>query len=128
MGLPLVAYFANLLVFGTAIGFAAAGLVLRYGLGAEGLAWAIIFVFAPLSAVYYPIATLSIWLQPVALALPSAHVLEGMRILVIDQVFRADHLIYAAGLNVIYLAIGMAVFLYAFRLARRHGLLLQMGE
>jgi ABC-2 type transport system permease protein len=35
---------------------------------------------------------------------------------------------YAVGLNAIFLLIGFAVFLYSFRLARRHGLLLQVGE
>ena len=128
MGLPLVAFFTSLLVFGAAIGLAVSGLVLRYGLGAESLAWVAIFAFAPLSGIYYPVATLPGFLQPVALALPSAHIFEGMRAVVVDGQFRGDFLAYALGLNVIYLMAGMAIFLYSFRLARRHALLLQMGE
>ena len=128
MGLPLVAFFANLLIFGAAIGLAVSGLVLRFGLGAESLAWVAIFAFAPLSGIYYPIATLPSWLQPAALALPSAHIFEGMRAIVVDGVFRADFLLYAAGLNLIYMAAAVAVFLYVFRIARHRGLLLQMGE
>ncbi len=128
MGLPLVAFFFNLLIFGSAVGLAVSGLVLRYGLGAESLAWVAIFAVAPLSGIYYPIATLPAWLQPVALALPSAHVFEGMRSILADGVFRLDYLLYATGLNVVYLALGMGAFLYVFRVARQRGLLLQIGE
>ena len=128
MGLPLVAFFTILLVFGAAIGLAVSALVLRYGLGAESLAWVAVFAIAPISGIYYPIATLPQWLQPVALALPSAHVFEGMRAVVVDGVFHADTILLAAALNVVYLAVGLAVFLHVFRIARRRGLLLQMGE
>jgi ABC-2 type transport system permease protein len=128
MGLPLLAFFTNLLIFGSAVGLAVCGLVLRHGLGAESLAWVGIFVVAPISGIYYPIATLPGWLQPVALALPSAHVFEGMRAVLADGVFRIDFFLYATGLNLLYFCAGMGVFLYCFRLARIHGLLLQTGE
>ena len=54
LGLPLIAFFVNLLVFGWAIGLAMSGMILRLGLGAEELAWAAIFILAPVSGVYYP--------------------------------------------------------------------------
>ena len=128
MGLVLVAFFALLLVFGAAIGLAVSALVLRHGLGAESLAWVAIFAVAPLSGIYYPIATLPEWLQPVAWALPSAHVFEGMRSAVVDGVFRGDLLIWACLLDIAYLAAGLGIFLAVFKVARRRGLLLQMGE
>ena len=128
MGLPLLAFFANLLIFGSAVGLSVAGIVLRYGLGAESLAWVGIFAIAPITGIYYPVATLPEWLQPVAWALPSAYVFEGMRTVLADGVFRVDFFLAAVGLNVVYLAAGCGVFLYAFRLARIRGLLLQVGE
>ena len=117
-----------LLAFGWAIGLAVSGVILRSGLGAEELAWAAIFIVAPVSGVYYPIAVLPSWLQAVALALPSAHVFEGMRALLVDGVFRWDHFWAAAALNVVYLALGAAVFAWSMRDARHRGTLLQMGE
>ena len=128
MGLPLVAFFTNLLIFGSAVGLAVSGLVLRFGLGAESLAWAAIFAVAPLSGIYYPISVLPEWLQPVAYALPSAHVFEGMRAAVIDNVFLTERFIWSVGLNVVYLGLGLCAFLYAFHVARGRGQLLQMGE
>lgn len=128
MGLPLLAFFANLTMFGWAIGLAVSGCILRYGLGAESLAWLAIFVLSPISGVYYPIAILPSWIQPVAWALPSAYVFEGMRAVMFDHVFRSDLFTSALALNALYLTLGGATFLAFFRVVRRRGLLLQMGE
>ena len=128
LGLALVAFFLNLMVFGWAIGLAVSGMVLRLGLGAESLAWAAIFALAPLSGIYYPIATLPGWLQPLAWCLPSAYVFEGMREVLIHDRFDAAMMWGAAGINLIYLGAGAGVFLACFRAARKHALLLQIGE
>lgn len=128
MGLPLVAFFGCLLVFGWAIGFMICALLLRFGLGAESLAWVSIFAIAPVSGIYYPIATLPEWLQPLSWALPSSYVFEGMRTVLFEQRFDMVMFWNAAGLNLLYLALGIVIFLRAFRLARERGLLLQMGE
>jgi len=128
LGLPLIAFFANLLVFGWAIGLAMSGVILRLGLGAEEFAWAAIFVIAPVSGVYYPVAVLPAWLQAIAWAIPSSHVFEGMRAALLEGVFRWDQFWMAAALNAGYLALGAAVFAWAMRYARDHGTLLQMGE
>lgn len=128
LGLPLIAFFLNLIVFGWALGLVVSGLVLRYGQGAESLAWAAIFLVQPVSGVYYPISVLPEWLQAIAWGLPSAHVFEGMRAVLIDGVFRADLLVAAVALNVLYMAAGTAIFLGIVRYARVHGQLLQIGE
>jgi ABC-2 type transport system permease protein len=77
MGLPLVAFVAVLAAMGWGLGLAICGAILRHGMGAESLAWTVIFAIAPLSCVYYPVTTLPIWLQPVCWALPSTYVFEG---------------------------------------------------
>lgn len=128
MGLPLVAFFASLMMTGWAVGLFVISLILRWGLGAESLAWFVIFGLAPLSCVYYPISTLPDWLQVVAWGIPSAAVFEGMRGVLIDGVFHMDLLFIALGGNALYLALGTAVFLRTFHVARERGLLLQMGE
>jgi ABC-2 type transport system permease protein len=128
MGLPLVAFFCNLLVMGWAIGLLVSALILRFGQGAESLAWAVIFLFQPVAAVFYPVSVLPPWLRPVALATPAAHVFEGMRIVMLENRFDARLFWNAVGLNALYLAAGMAVFLWMFRVARRRGLLVQVGE
>jgi len=127
-GFPLIAFFASLLMFGWAIGLAVSALILRWGLGAEELAWAAIFLFAPVSGVYYPISVLPAPLQLIAHALPSAYVFEGMRSVLLQHVFRFDLLVNALVLNVAYFAIGVMLFRAALGYARGRGMLLQMGE
>ncbi len=127
-GFPLIAFFLLLIGFGWGIGLMVSALILRSGLGAEELAWAAVFLIAPVSGVYYPIAVLPGWLQVIANALPSAHVFEGMRALLLQGTFRWDYFAWAAGLDVVYLAAGVLVFRAAIRYARAHGMLMQMGE
>jgi ABC-2 type transport system permease protein len=55
--------------------------VLRFGTGAEALAWGILFVVMPLSGVFYPIAALPWLLRPLAEALPSTHAFAAGRAL-----------------------------------------------
>ena len=128
MGLSLVAFLAVLMAMGWSLGLAICGGILRHGMGAESLAWTVIFALAPLSCVYYPVTTLPTWLQPVSWALPSTYVFEGMRAVLFGQRFRADYFLTALGLDLVYLALGAVIFFIAFRDARRRGALLQMGE
>ena len=128
LGLPLLAFFTNLIVMSWSIGLLVSGIVLRYGLGAEGMAWFLVFAVQPVTGVYYPIDVLPHWLQLVAAALPSSYVFEGMRAVLFEQVFRTDLLIKALALNALYLTAGMAAFLAYFRIARIRGQLLHIGE
>ncbi len=128
LGLLLLVFFVNLLVMGWAIGLVVIALILRYGLGAEGLAWALIFAIAPVSGIYYPVSVLPHWLQPVALALPCTWVFEGMRSVLIAKDFRWEYLFWAAGLNGLYLVLGAGAWALAFRIARQRNRLLQLGE
>jgi ABC-2 type transport system permease protein len=128
IGLPLVAFFANLLLMGWAVGLFVSGLILRFGQGAESLAWALIFLFQPIAAVFYPVDVLPGWLQPVAWATPAANVFEGMRQVIAGDGFAWVLFWRALGLNAIYLAAGAGFFLLMFRHARREGMLLQVGE
>jgi ABC-2 type transport system permease protein len=128
LGLALAAFFANLMLTGWAVGIFVSGLVLRNGLGAETFAWSIMFLFLPLTCVYYPVATLPSWLQAVAWALPPTYVFEGMRALVIDHTFRADLMIQALALNAMVFSAATLGYFALLASARRNGSLLQTGE
>jgi ABC-2 type transport system permease protein len=128
LGLALAAFFVNLILTSWAIGIFVAGLLLRNGLGAESLAWTIMFLFLPLTCVYYPVAVLPEWLQYAAWALPPTYVFEGMRALLIDRVFRADLMVEAFAFNVVLFAAASFAFLKLLQSARVQGSLLQTGE
>lgn len=128
MGYALIPFTLNLLMLGWAIGLAVCALVLRWGLGAEELAWAAAFLLAPISGVYYPLSSLPEWLQTVAYGVPTSYVFEGMRGVLLQH--RFDWHLFTAGalLNIVYLAGGIALYFAAIRYARNRGTLLQMGE
>lgn len=128
MGFALIPFTLNLLMLGWAIGLAVCALVLRYGLGAEELAWAAAFLLAPISGVYYPLSVLPQWLQSIAHCVPTSYVFEGMRSVLLAH--RFDWSLFARGflLNLLYLAAGVGLYFAAIRSARNRGALLQMGE
>ncbi|HEX3859258.1 MAG TPA: ABC transporter permease [Pseudolabrys sp.] len=128
LGFALAAFFVNLMLTGWSIGIFVAGLLLRNGMGAESLAWTIMFLFLPLTCVYYPVAVLPHWLQYVAWSLPPTYVFEGMRALIIQHVFRADLMLEAFAFNVVLFAIASYAFVKLMDSARVHGSLLQTGE
>jgi len=128
IGLPLIAFFCNLIFTSWSIGIFVSGLVLRNGLGAETFAWSIMFLLLPLACVYYPVAVLPAWLQHVAWMLPPTYVFEGMRALVMEHTFRLDLMIQALGVNVVLFSLAVAAFLALLASARRNGSLMQTGE
>ena len=70
-----------LLLVGWVIALFVIGIVLRFGAGAEALAWGILFMVMPLSGVFYPVKALPGFLQPVAVALPTTHAFAAGRAL-----------------------------------------------
>ncbi|RME69686.1 MAG: ABC transporter permease, partial [Nitrospirae bacterium] len=79
LGLKLIPLVLCLVAMGWAIGIATMGLILRFGQEAEVLAWAVAFLFLPVSAVFYPVKVLPPFLQKVAFFVPASHVFEAMR-------------------------------------------------
>jgi ABC-2 type transport system permease protein len=82
MGLGVVPVAAILLIAGWAIALFVVGLVLRFGTGAEALAWGILFLVMPVSGVFYPVQALPGYLRPVAELLPTTHAFAAGRALV----------------------------------------------
>jgi ABC-2 type transport system permease protein len=128
LGFALAAFFLNLILTSWSVGVFVSGVVMRNGLGAENLAWTVMFLLMPLCCVYYPVSVLPHWLQIVAWSLPPTYVFEGMRALLIDQVFRADLMIAAFAMNAVLFAAALAGFLLLLNAARRNGSLMQTGE
>ncbi len=128
IGPVIVLLFANLLVMGWWVALGVVSLILRHGAGAEALAWSLLFGLTPLSAVFYPVSVLPAAIQPIALALPSAHVFEGMRAAMLNGRIAWTHLAWAVGLNAAWTAASVLLFARQFRSARERGALLSIGE
>jgi ABC-2 type transport system permease protein len=127
LGPALVPFFINLLLMGWAMGMFTTALILRWGQAAEALAWGVPFLIQPLAAVFYPVEILPAWLQPISFGIPATHVFEGMRQVLQGGGFSWDHLVWAFGLNAVYLVVASLFFQFMFQLARRQGLLARLG-
>jgi ABC-2 type transport system permease protein len=128
LGIALAAFFLNLILTSWALGIFVAGILLRHGLGAENMAWTLMFLFLPLTCVYYPVSVLPPWLQVISWMLPPTYVFEGMRALLLTHVFRADLMAQAFAINITLIALAIFAFLRYLQAARRHGSLLQGSE
>jgi ABC-2 type transport system permease protein len=128
IGLGLIVFFFNLSVFGWAVGISVSALILRFGMGAEMLTWVLAAGLAPLCAVYYPVEALPESVRWLAHILPPAYVFEGMRAVLLDGTFKLDLLAAALALNVAYVTGGLVLFGALLKVARRRGMLLQLGE
>lgn len=127
IGLYLIPFFANLLITGWAVGLVTTALIIRWGQAAEALAWGVPFLLQPFSAVFYPVAVLPGWLQPVARSLPTTHVFEGMREVVQTGSLSWFHLVWAFALNIVWVAAAAWFFQWMLANARQRGLLAKLG-
>ena len=125
LGWSLSVLILNLIMVGWWLGLLMISMVLRYGLGAEGMVWIAVFLLAPISCVYYPVSALPEWLQVIAWMLPIAYIFETMRGILFDHGVRIDLLLVAFVLNVAYLSISIIVFTSILHTARKRGTLFQ---
>ena len=128
MGLWLLPFVLNLVITGWIIGVLTTSLIMRFGQEAEILAWSLVFLFQPISCVFYPMEVLPMWLQAVAWINPAAHVFEGMRVVLNGAGVPLAHLAWAGGLNGILLIGAVLLFYKTFAYCKVQGSLVRVGE
>lgn len=128
IGLWLFPFVINLVVTGWIVGVFTTSLIMRFGQEAEVLAWSMVFLFQPISCVFYPMDVLPGWLRAIAWANPAAHVFEGMRAVLSTSTQPVMNLVWASGLNVVLLVAMIMWFYRTFAYCKEQGLLVRVGE
>lgn len=128
MGLSLLPFILNLVMSGWIIGVLTTSIIMRFGQQAEVLAWGMVFLFQPISCVFYPIEVLPPVLQSIAWVVPPAHIFEGMRAVLTTGTMPVTHLLWATCLNLGFLAIIVAWFYHTFNVCKERGMLVRVGE
>lgn len=128
IGIPLVPLAVALILFGWAIGTIVLGVVLRFGQGAESIAWAAAFFLQPFGAIFYPVSVYPEWLQKIIQWIPLPHIFEALRSVFAGQGLPTAALVWAYGLDVIYLVAAFLFFGYMFEQARDKGYLLKAQD
>ena len=123
LGFGLVPIAAVLLLVGWTIALFVIGVVLRFGSGAEALAWGVMFVVMPLSGIFYPVDALPRVLQPVALALPTTHAFAALRGLVDGHGLDWNQIAIATAETVGFAILACWFLVRMLRLFRRRGLI-----
>lgn len=121
-GFFIIPFVISLILTGWAGGFMVAGLIIRYGVNLQTLAWVGIYLVAPFSAIYYPVSILPLWAQTVSKFVPSSYIFEGIRELLFTGKLSYDKLLISFLLNIVYLTIAIWFFVYMFNKSKKLGL------
>jgi ABC-2 type transport system permease protein len=110
LGWAFLPFVILLFVFGWTIGFLSSSMIIYWGHRVEMLAWMLPFLFAPFSAVFYPVDVLPVWAQHVAWSLPTTYIFEGMRHILNGGAFPYTYFWTSLVLNIIFLAGAILLF------------------
>ena len=121
LGLGLVPVMAVLLAGGWAIALLVIGLMLRFGNGAEALAWGIMFLVMPLGGVFYPVEALPGFIRPISVLLPTTHAFAAGRDLIDGGPMPWGELALAAVGTLVAVAGALAFVAWMLRVFRRRG-------
>lgn len=122
LGWTFIPFAALLLMFGWSLGFFASGVIIYWGHQVEMFAWMVAYLFAPFSAVFYPVQILPVWAQKVAWSLPTTYIFEGMRQILAGGVFPFSYFAVSFILNILYLGLAISFFRWMFEKSRIKGL------
>lgn len=123
VGIYILPYAFLLMLSGWCVGFVIAGLFFRFGQKIQFLAWTMVYLISPFSAIYYPLAILPVWAQKFAMLLPTSYVFEGLRQVVSSGVFDMNKFYSSLFLNLLYLALSFIYLKFSFRKALDRGLI-----
>lgn len=121
-GLYLIPFFISLIATGWWIGFLVAGIILRFGTRVQTLAWSLVAVFSPFSAIYYPLSILPEWAQVIASLIPVSYIFEGSRQIIETGQIDTSKLLISFALNALYLFLSFIFLKNSFKKVLQKGL------
>lgn len=122
VGWWLLPFFVCAVMTGWWVGFISAGIVIRYGQKVQTVVWTLPGILLPFSVVFFPLANLPSFLQPISYALPSTYIFESMRSLIYANTIDSRFIGVSLGLNIIYLVFSIIWFLKSFKWSLNLGL------
>ncbi len=122
VGWAFLPYAASLMFFGWTIGLLASSLIIYWGQKVDMLAWMTAYLFAPFSAVFYPVSVLPGWMAKIAWALPTTYIFEGMRSILAGHDFPVRSFVMSIVLNIVYFCLALSFFNWMYKKSREKGL------
>ncbi len=106
-GFYFIPFLILLFMTGWWVGFFVAGIIIRYGTKIQTLAWSVVALLMPFSAIYYPLSILPKWAQQVSLFIPTSYVFEGSRQIIQHKTLDMNMLLISFVINLIYLILSI---------------------
>ncbi|MBI2623527.1 MAG: ABC transporter permease [Candidatus Liptonbacteria bacterium] len=125
-GFYFIPFALNILLFGWLVGIFITAVIFRFGTSAQVLAFGVLFLIQPFSAVFYPVSALPASIQWISYLLPPTYVFEGMRAVIATGTLPFATLGYALLNNAIYLILVLWFFYRMFARVKEKGLLLKL--
>lgn len=114
-------FFINLTIFAWSVGIVILGLIFRYGTRIQALAWGSIFIFQPLTAMFFPVSVLPNFLQTIAYLLPATYIFEAARASLTNPSIDLFKIGIAFGENIFYFLLSLWFFNIMFRKSKETG-------
>ncbi len=118
----LVPHIALLIFTSWWIAFIIIGSILRFGTKIQTLAWALVAIVSPFSAIYYPLSSLPQFAQNIARSIPSSYIFESAREVIATGHYDMLKLGICFGLNCIYIVLSLWYLHTSINIARTKGL------
>ncbi len=120
-GLLLIPFCFSLLITGWVVGFIVSGFLIKFGEKIQTIAWMGVGLIAPFAALYYPVSTLPLWAQKIAMFVPASYIMEGVREATFTGKVSPDKLLISFALNTVYLVLSIWFFLWMFKRSKKLG-------
>lgn len=119
--LNLTLFLFNLIFFAWTLGLCVLALVFRFGTRIQAFSWSLIFLFQPLTAMFFPLDVLPKPMQTFAYLLPPTYVFEAARDALSSSAVNWQYAGMAFILNVAYFILAVFFFNYMFNKSKDSG-------
>lgn len=122
LGWTIILSMLSLLLSGWFIGFIICSILITVGNRGQDFIYSVGYLFAPFSAIYYPVEALPHWVQIIAKFLPTTYIFESIRYTLVTNKIPYQLLATSFKLNLLYLSLSLIFFKYMFERSKKKGL------
>lgn len=119
-----VIIFLNLFISGISLGLVLIGIIFLYGTRIQALTWGFVSLIQPLSAVFYPLSILPVFLQTIGRIIPLTYMFEALRQYIKFKYltsYSLNNLMIGSMLTSLYLLLSILVFSILFTKSKEIG-------
>jgi len=126
LGFALLPFILILLIFGFSLAIFNMAIILRFGTSAQVLAFGLVFLVQPFSAVFYPVSAIPPAFSWISYFIPSTYVFEGIRFTFATGDVAWKYMANGLGVALIYLVVMLWFFVKMFAKVKKEGRLLKL--